>query len=130
MRGENREIRTAEKASWMLGQIRPPVDPLVENAVRARIGKEDVDSGSYAAFVAIAAAAILGALRRGDMGSLPADLQTASILGLMPNDAELMKAEEVLRLVLENKELCKECGAAWKRQVLSLADELKASLDG
>jgi hypothetical protein len=124
-RGENKVIRTAENAEWMLSQITPPIDPYVETAVRARIGKEDIDTGSSEAFVAIAASTMVAALRNGDLSSLPEELQKPHVQAYAPCLAHLQEAVATLKLIQCNTDLSHECGKVWMRCVKSLTKELQ-----
>ena len=128
IRGENKEILSAEKADWMLSCMTPPIHPNVELAIRSSIGKEDVDTGSIPAYAAIAAGTTLLAMHKGDLTVLPSDSRTPVIANYKPTPAELGRAETVVRSILNNVELCRECGSPWKKKVSDLAEALRTAL--
>ena len=132
-RGENKVVRTAEHAEWMLSQIAWPEilgvgDLNVIEAVRSGIGKEDIDTGSAEAFAAIAAGTILAALHHSDINRLPEDLHQPQVQAYRPNLPELEDAVSTLLDIQRNSELCRECGPAWKKGVKLLTLELKAAV--
>jgi len=123
-RGENKKVWTEEYVLWVLSHIEPSVDPDIENMMRQEIGKEHLDSGSDPAFEVVAVGAITLAACRRNTVALTDDVHTSLLKKYKPTLRAVEEVIRVMRLIPKNKELCRDCGAAWKKGVLKLADEL------
>lgn len=130
-RGENKEIRTAEYVEWALKQFSPP---LTEKSYAGRImlatvGQEVVDTGAGLGFEAIAAGHLVRIAATESYGELPPEMSSTWFRSYRPNLRMLESALSALKLLPKNKELSRNCGAAWKKNVWKLLDDLEEVAD-
>jgi hypothetical protein len=126
LRGLNTRTWTAQEVENDIRNCKPPLRGKDAESFRKLIGKTLVDIGSIPVARVVAAAAVMVAARAGC--SLPEDLVAVPAKELTGGKPLVRRFIKALRAIPENRDICRANGAAWKRKVGLIADELEAGI--